>query len=844
MSSRSYLAVYSLTDSHASTAQTALLPDPSFASQSNESDSSTKKRRSRGESASPERKLKGKREATSSSQEKKESAPPSQESKDFSSVKFDETVKKVQSSRTSGERNREGYRHRSHSRGAESAPRSQEVKHAAVKWDPMVEKAESSRTSGERNRDEFRHRSHSRGTSGRSDSIRSASRSPRRTSPSVPSSSQQKDSTEFRRHADSRSAVDMGARHRDPTGPGARLDRSRPDSWIAGGDSNSRGRAHDQRSSRSHWDDNNRNHEPHRLPKPPGQSSASRGLDYGFAEGSAEQAQSGNLSREDRNSSHRHDSGHRVPLYGPRSEANRSNDNGHPYGSNGHAHGHGHGHDQRGPHNLGEHHDSRGGGTFKDRRLRPTPTNPGLQQRPPMQAVNWPSEIQNSTAGFSDRPGWRPTDPGQNSSQSRPALGKDYRPAETRGPSSQNGQRRRENEERRAPPRIDPPRQHHPDRESLIGTGVSYGQRTEQRGWGGPSTTPRGRSRDPADDRPISPQREHTNSSARDETTSLKRPASPLPVPEDRSAGAPLNKRQRVDSEPTKDRTETPQQDMQMSELPSLPPDAPPGPPEDEIPPAPPSPPPAPPPEPSESSAMELDLPVPPSVSVRQVEGPSVLPDGSAALQDLPSETAPVELEVTGGASAMSIIEDAPAVMAESEIEANTVTAQSTESLAVPGAPVPMAIINPIPPLYSPALPPPVPSLATSPVISASQAGTVWRQLSPMPRSSPTMPAGVVQSFSDPSRATTPNPNAAFSLEDFYTPATNGEGLASGTDKEVFIRRKGDKLDPADDLKAFHKIFEGTARLDDFIMPTGADKKDATLGKGTFGYALIFIWTD
>ena len=97
--------------------------------------------------------------------------------------------------------------------------------------------------------------------------------------------------------------------------------------------------------------------------------------------------------------------------------------------------------------------------------------------------------------------------------------------------------------------------------------------------------------------------------------------------------------------------------------------------------------------------------------------------------------------------------------------------------------------------------------------------------------------AGVTQSSGDPSRPPTPNRNPTYSLHELRTPAVDSELTASVPDKEFFIRRKGDKLDSADDFRVYHKIFMGTSRLDDYIMPTGADKKDATLGKGTFGSA-------
>lgn len=151
---------------------------------------------------------------------------------------------------------------------------------------------------------------------------------------------------------------------------------------------------------------------------------------------------------------------------------------------------------------------------------------------------------------------------------------------------------------------------------------------------------------------------------------------------------------------------------------------------------------------------------------------------------------------------------------------------QQNETLA------PLSELAPlIPPAWSPVLP-------ASPVIPASQAGTVWRQTSPMMQS-PLMPAGSTQNTGDPSRAPTPNPNAAFSLLDLQTRFSNGDTLPA--DRSTFMRRKGDKLDPADDLKAYNKKFVGIARLEDFIMPTGADKKEATLGKGTFGYVYHFF---
>jgi hypothetical protein len=234
---------------------------------------------------------------------------------------------------------------------------------------------------------------------------------------------------------------------------------------------------------------------------------------------------------------------------------------------------------------------------------------------------------------------------------------------------------------------------------------------------------------------------------------------------------------------------------------------------------------------------MEVDTIAPPVVSIADVADPSVVREVSTDLRAMPSALAPVESEPKGGASAMSIIPTTPAVMAESRSGANTANVRDPDAIAAPGAPIPMDMDIPVAvtPEYSPAVPALAAFHPSSPVLPASQAATVWRQTSPRPQSSPTMPAGAVQSFEDPSRAPTPNPNASVSLLDFRTPAANGAGQSSVPGKESFIRRKGDKLDPADDVKAYDKNFTGVAKLDDFIMPTGADKKDATLGKGTFG---------
>lgn len=776
---------------------------PPSASQSNGS-SSTRRREDRRPrySASPERKPKQDRASPSNSQEKRGSAPVSQQSK-----------------------------------GA-----------TQVKWEGETDAADGNRKSHEGKREASRPRSQSRGATGRDDAVRPRSRGFHGAS----SSSRPRDSTDHPRRTESWAADDMDSRQRDPSGHTFNNISARPDSWEAPNHMpNFRDRSREQQPSRHGRgrESDNRYYEQHRSQPTSSQSSYNRsGLDYGPSDRSTSHNKSEDRQHEERNGWDPHQSGIRTHRYGPNAHGYRRNGD----GQSSDAYRDGSDPRSRADPSCRNHHD-RGYDSLREHgRMRLPPSIAQVTSRPTEAETSWDAANQQSTTGFTRLPGWQEL-PGPSSRQNDGSLQMDQKPSYVAKPPSQNGQISdpRDNGGLHSRWRISQPSNIQANMEPPRGQGGYQGQRAQPWSGNSLSNNQKGPPTDPAKDRPLPPKREslspkqeftgipgteQTASRKRSGSPSLKRPGSTIHKPRERSPDEPLNKRPRIEMVPPKaERTERFQQDVQMADSTSMPSVARPGPPEDDIPPAPPSPPPAPPPEPSGSDAMAIEPLASPMVSTGNALNESTDTKDVSML----STTAPVKREVSGESIAMAEDAIAAAQIPDRQLGDNPIGTQNAESLVVPGAPVPMGVLNSITPVYSPVLPPPAASVPSSPVIPASQAGTVWHQTSPMQQSSPVMEAGVTQCSGDPSRPPTRNRNSTYSLHELRTPAVHSELTASVPDKEFFIRRKGDKLDSADDLRVYHKIFMGTSRLDDYIMPTGADKKDATLGKGTFGSAFL-----
>ncbi|GHJ85431.1 hypothetical protein NliqN6_1833 [Naganishia liquefaciens] len=641
-----------------------------------------------------------------------------------------------------------------------------------MRWHREVNKDEPQKTSRDRNSDESRQRTHPHSTARKEES--------RHNHPAA-SSSQSWDSTDLSHSAGSRVIDDVNPWQSESSGLSQKRGSARPDSKEFSSDkSEYRDRRDD---SRHGWarDPDRRYHGPHGSHYTSNQSSYRKpGLDYGPPDSPISHSKSDDRHYEARNGSDSHQSGYRTHHWAPNSHGGRRNGDGPPtdrYRDEGGARTWGD--PSRRDHFRRDHHDRRMDPAREHSRMRPAPPNAQLPARPEP-GGHTAGAYQHSTAG--------------NDSMPRQGL-----------PGSSSN----------------PIEEHHAARLPSQNDQIPH---SGQHGWSQTKT-----------DFAKSQSTEQMTSRKRSASPSLKRPASPLRDSGHRLSAEPLNKRQRLESEPAKrKRPEAVQQDSQMAEGVALPTDAPPGPPVDDPPPAPPSPPPAPPPEHSHADAMDIHPSAPNFVAI--VNDNALLKE-SADPENVSKASAP-DFAKQGGSSetiAKSVHATGAQQIPDSQFEANSIGAQNAESFEVPGAPVAMTMLNPITPIYSPVLPQPAASVPSSPMIPASQAATLSRQPSPRQQISIAKEAGTAPNSAEPSRPPTPNPNSSYSLRELLTPAQNGEFAASTHDKDPFIRRKGDKLDSTDDLRVYHKIFMGTSRLDNYIMPTGADKKDATLGKGTFG---------
>ncbi|KAJ9109772.1 hypothetical protein QFC19_002002 [Naganishia cerealis] len=309
---------------------------------------------------------------------------------------------------------------------------------------------------------------------------------------------------------------------------------------------------------------------------------------------------------------------------------------------------------------------------------------------------------------------------------------------------------------------------------------------------------------------------------SRENHKALKRSGSATLSPNEQSQNGSRSKKPKVEVEPSSPRTKA---DVIMhsaeARVPSPPRDTPPEPPaEENIPPPPPF-------EPSVSepnaTSIEADMQLddPPKVTqaeiVTHAEDDSIRRPGNAmpAVAVLPEPTVTDPLSVVG--------HSAEAESSGLQVLANTQEAPlRTVSSFKASSPMRDPMKSPTPPQWSPNLP-------------AALPGTVWKGNSPLPgQASPKVPSITMEDMSIPSRAPTPNPNLTFSFLDYHTPAHSGSNTPL-VNKTFFIRKKGERLDPKDDEAAYDRELLGVTKLDDFDMPTGNDKKEATLGKGTFG---------
>lgn len=594
-----------------------------------------------------------------------------------------------------------------------------------------------------------------------------------------------------------RSHSRSSSRHSPPPAASQRKDQSEftartgADSWKPTDEgSYSRSRSDHGPSSRPHREDTSHRHDRRGLPYEYSQPSR-KGLDYGAAEDRTEPVHREPRSRYDRYDSHHHDRSSNRPH-----RDDYEQDGGRVYPNLNQTGALGDDEDRpRPPHLSGDMYDRRDRGSQEQRPRRRSPSYGAFGQRPSQQEGQ-PSRY-NGT-GWGDAP-FGQNDHGSAIDDGTPGWGRPH------------GSQR--HLDREAEPRGDWSSRRHqgweaPQDRGRHGHGNSYrtnGNHPATSDW------PRGQAEEY---RHLSPKRERQEVSVKDESNPLKRSGSPLAPLEDRAKGEPVTKRQRVATEEPNDVQATANQpESTWGALPSLPSDAPAPLPDEDIPPAPPSPPHT---EDMAGSGNGANV-VSTADSPMQIETPDVPPARTPNQPDV--EAVAVEPQPVANV--------APPRVSITVTPANNVGADAAAGDERTETTAPLSELAPlIPPAWSPVLPP-------SPVVPASQAGTVWRQTSPMMQS-PVMPSGTIQN-EDPSRAPTPNPNFAFSLLDLRTPVANG-GDPMASDRSTFMRRKGEKLDPADDLKAYNKKFVGIARLDDFIMPTGADRKEATLGKGTFGY--------
>lgn len=559
----------------------------------------------------------------------------------------------------------------------------------------------------------------------------------------------------------------------------------------------SRPRPEHERPNRHHREDTTHNHDRRGLPyeysKP-----VRRGLDYGATE-EAEPVHRESRSHQDRHISQRYDRPSNRPYRNDyQKEGNRE------YANNGHPDD-----DQRPlpPHFQGEPYDRRSGGSQEQRSRRRSPSYAEYAHRPATQEGQWnpASQEANTTSRHNtglDNASFSQNEPGSAIDDETPGWRRPYA-----------GQR---NYDREAEPRGDwiARRQHGWDASQDRGR---HGYGNNYRGNGSyPASNDRPRG-EAEEYRHLSPKRERPEVPVKDGLNPLKRSGSPLEPLKDPIEGEPATKKQRLEPNELTRTAETLNPQSARGAVPYVPFDAPPGPPDEDAPPAPPLSPPPPPPADIGVASDGTNAP-PQADSPMHVETPDEPPVAHTPIERAVEEVA---------AETQSRVDVAPPPVSITVTPANNVSTDVSGEERQNETSAPFSELAPlIPPAWSPVLP-------ASPVISASQAGTVWRQTSPMVQS-PVIPAGSTENTGDPSRAPTPNPNAGFSLLDLKTPFSNDDTLSA--DRSTFMRRKGDKLDPADDLKAYNKKFVGIARLEEFIMPTGADKKEATLGKGTFGY--------
>ncbi|KAJ9125387.1 hypothetical protein QFC22_000347 [Naganishia vaughanmartiniae] len=309
----------------------------------------------------------------------------------------------------------------------------------------------------------------------------------------------------------------------------------------------------------------------------------------------------------------------------------------------------------------------------------------------------------------------------------------------------------------------------------------------------------------------------------------LKRSGSATLSPNDRFQNGSRSKKAKVELEPSLPLmtiTDVAMQSADSAVIPSPPRDAPPEPPaEEDIPAAPPSP--APQVAVGHTDAMKM--------ATGQTSGNS---PSALGPEDTNTQISPIK-SGNNGLPVGAAFSD-PTVSSESRLVANSSSETWSSTLNVPGKSEVASerIASPFKPSSfarphtgTPRTPPWSPNIPEAPA-----PGTVFKGNSPVPgQVSPSAPSITMQDMGSPPRAPTPNPNLTFSFLDYHTPAHSGSNTPLVTNKTFFVRKKGERLDPKDDAAAYERQLIGVTKLDDFIMPTGSDKKEATLGKGTFG---------
>lgn len=317
----------------------------------------------------------------------------------------------------------------------------------------------------------------------------------------------------------------------------------------------------------------------------------------------------------------------------------------------------------------------------------------------------------------------------------------------------------------------------------------------------------------------------------REESKQLKRSGSPTLSPNDRSQNGSRSKKARVEPQPPLPpiTTDIVMQSVDSEKIPPPPRDTPPEPPADEdIPAAPPSS--APDVQVGHTEADQVNMNLVSGISSSALQ-PENQPENPANVQilqipstgqGLPVVTAlpePTAAETLSVAS--SSVEMRPPI-SKTSVKVEVIPEKITSPLK-PSSPMVQHVRSPTPPAWSPNVP------------GSGSSGAVWKGNSPLPgQLSPKGPNITMQDMSSPPRAPTPNPNLNFSFLDYHTPAHSGNNTPL-INRAIFVRQKGQRLDPKDDAAAYERRLIGVTKLDDFNMPTGNDKKEATLGKGTFG---------